>query len=104
MRLAEVRNSENGYLCTTQNPYHNAICVVKEEASKFAPHSDNMKFNTHDKEQISTCIILTVYFLYVIRNIKYKLLIIIRKKIEENEIHYVGWGGSQLFAHLYKIN
>jgi len=50
MRLAEVRNAERGYLCTPQNPYHNAICVVKEEASRFAPHADNMIFNTHDKE------------------------------------------------------
>jgi len=45
MRLAEFRNSEKGYSCTPQNPYHNVICVVKEEASRFAPHTDNMTKN-----------------------------------------------------------
>ena len=44
---------------------------TKEEASRFAPHADNMIFNTHDKERISIRIILPVYFYtsYAIKNI-----------------------------------
>jgi hypothetical protein len=62
MRLAEVKNSEKGYFCTPLNPYHNAICVVKEEASKFAPHTDNTKFSTHDEERIRICTTLPAHF------------------------------------------
>jgi hypothetical protein len=95
MRLAEVRNSEKGYFCTPQNPYHNAICIVKEEASRSAPHMDNMTFNTHGKERISICVNLPVNFLCIIKIKKYRLLIIVRKSIK-NELHYIGWraGGS----------
>lgn len=82
-----------------------AFYVVRETSAKFGLHVGNMKFNIQSVEwkvYLWLCVILPVYFWYIICNKKYSLLIIIWKIYKKwSSLHSLGYRYFNTFKKIF---